>query len=199
MQRVAPRSAVAPLAALALAALALAAVTLVACVQPVPLVIETSSGAVVPLVPWTATLGTPVAVAHDTATTGTSAGTDGDTNAPTLSGTVTLAPGGSSRETRATLILAGGAPAAEYLWYVHLGRCGFDHGILNGPAAYPPIAVDRDGHGTAMVLLPFTLPTSGRYFVSVHEWDAPPSVAVACGNLTREGESAAGAAIARTP
>lgn len=140
-----------------------------ACVQPPALVVEGASGEI-PLESWTASLA--------------SAGAAEPTH---LTGTVTLAPGNSIRETRAMLTLAGGTPHAVYPWYVQLGECGNDRGVLASLIAYPPIAVDSSGHAMATVTLPFTLPTSGRYFVSVRRSETDVSTVIACGNLTRTG------------
>jgi hypothetical protein len=148
-----------------LTVLALPALTLLACVQRPALVIETSSGDVVTLESWTATLIAPSAE---------------------IRGTATLAPGVTFRETRATITLAGAAPLAVLAWYVQLGECGHDRGILAGPMAYTPIIVNGNGDGTASVMLPFTVPMGGQYFVSVHRSESESSPVVACGNLTKD-------------
>ena len=142
-----------------------------ACVQPPALVVEDASGETVPLQSWSADL-TPTGPAD-------SAG---------LRGNVLLVPGNSIRETRAVLTLTGGTPKAIYPWYVQLGDCANDRGVLASLMIYPPIAVDASGQAAATVTLPFTLPTSGRYFVSVRRSEADVSTVIACGNLTR-GES----------
>lgn len=147
-----------------LTALALPAFTLLACVQPPALVIETSSGDVVPLESWTAALSAPSAE---------------------IRGTATLAPGVTYRETRATVTLSGAAPRAVHAWYVQLGECGHDRGILVGPQAYAPIVADVHGEGRSIVTLPFTVPTNGHYFVTVRQSESYASPVVACGNLTR--------------
>ena len=143
-------------------ALALPALTL-ACVQRPPLVVETSTGDIIRLESWTAMLASPAA----------------------LQGTATLAPL-TYRETVATISVSGGAPNAVHAWYVQLGECGRDLGILAGPQAYAPVVVDQQGEGTTTVTLPFTVPTSGRYFVTVRAADTERSAVVACGNLTRD-------------
>ncbi len=141
---------------------ALPALTLLACVQPPALVIDTPRG-VVPLEPWRASLSAP----------------SGD-----IRGTATLAPV-TYRETEATLTLAGAIPRTTHAWYVQVGECGYDRGILAGPMAYAPIKVDGQGDGTATVVLPFTVPTTGQYFVSVHGSESESSPVIACGNLTK--------------
>jgi hypothetical protein len=148
-----------------LATLGLPAFTLLACVQRPALMIETSSGDVVPLETWTATLAAPTTQ---------------------LRGTAMLAPGATYRETQATLTLSGGTPSAVHAWFVQLGQCGHDHGILVGPYAYTPIAIDAQGEGRAMVTLPFTVPTSGHFFVSVRQSDSDEAPVIACGNLTKQ-------------
>ena len=148
-----------------LAALGLPALILLACVQRPALVIETPTGDVVPLESWTATLSAP---------------------STAMRGTATLSPGGTYRETLATITLHGAAPHAVHAWYVQLGECRQDVGILAGPQAYPPVAIDADGNGSSSVTLPFTVPTSGPYSVSVRQSNSQVSSAVACGNLTKD-------------
>jgi hypothetical protein len=148
-----------------LAALGLPALTLLACVQRPALVIETSTGDVVPLEAWTATLSA------------SSAG---------MRGTATLSPGVTHREALASITISGATPAAVHGWYVQLGECGADRGILIGPQAYTPVTVDAQGAGTSTVRLPFTVPTSGHYFVSVRQGESEHSPVVACGNLTKD-------------
>jgi hypothetical protein len=157
----------------ALAALGLPALTLFACVQQAPPVVETPEGPM-PLETWTATL-TP--------------------RATQLQGTAVLAPGATIRESNATLTVSGGTPNAIHAWYVQLGECGYDLGILSGPQAYTPIAIDAQGEGRSMVTLPFTVPTRGHYFVTVRESDSEAARVIACGNLTK-GQPAAGPTVA---
>jgi hypothetical protein len=147
-----------------LTALGLPALTLLACVQRPALMIETASGDVVPLESWTATLAA---------------------SSSDLRGTATLAPGVTFRETQATITVSGATPLAMHGWYVQLGECGHDRGILVGPQAYAPIVVDGHGEGRSVVTLPFTVPTGGHYFVTVRQSDSETSPVVACGNLTK--------------
>ena len=160
-----------------LATFGLVALTLLACVQPQPLVIETATGDVVPLEAWTGTL------------TSVSTG---------IKGTATLSPGNTYRETLASLSLTGATPGAVHGWYVHLGECGHDRGILAGLYPYPPVTVDAEGAGRATATLPFTVPTSGHFSVSVRQSDSDVASAVACGNLTK-GQPAGGQTIAVAP
>jgi hypothetical protein len=148
-----------------LAALGLVALTLLACVQRPLLVVETSTGEVVPLEAWTATL------------TSTSAG---------LTGSATLASGVTYRETLATLSVSGATPGAVHGWFVQLGQCGQNRGILAGSQAYPALTVDANGAGTSIVTLPFTVPTTGHFSVSVRQSGSDASSVVACGNLTKD-------------
>jgi hypothetical protein len=161
-----------------LSALGLPALSLLACVQRPALVIETSSGDVVRLEAWTATL----------------AGSSAD-----MRGTATLSPGVTFRETRASITIAGATPRAVHGWYVQLGECGHNRGILAGPMAYTPITVDGRGNGAASVMLPFTVPTSGQYFVSVRGSESESSSVIACGNLTKDRSIGSPTIVARTP
>lgn len=139
-----------------------------ACVQPPPLVVYSATGEVVPLEAWSADL---------------------IVNAPAessaLRGSVQLLPGNTIRETRALVSLTGGTPNAVHPWYVQLGECSNDRGILAGPLAYPPITLDGSGAATATLTLPFTPPTSGRYFVSVRRSESDVTTVLACGNFVK--------------
>ena len=154
----------------ALTALGLPALTLFACVQQAPPTIEGPSGERIPLETWTATLAPP------------------ETQ---LRGTAVLAPGATIRETLATVTLSGGTPNAVHAWYVQLGECGYNLGILAGPQAYTPIAIDAQGDGRSTVTLPFTVPTQGHYFVTVRQSDSEAARVIACGNLTKDRPAAA--------
>ena len=145
-------------------ALGVLTLALLACVQPPPMVIETSTGDVVPLTSWSATLSSP---------------------AGKLRGTATLAPGATYRETQATVTLSGATPRDAHAWYVQLGECGHDRGILVGPQVYAPIVIDDQGEGRSIVMLPFTVPTNGHFFVTVRRSESEASPVVACGNLTK--------------
>lgn len=138
------------------------ALTIVACVQPPALVIETPEGDVVRLETWSATLS------------------------GALHGTVTLAPGVTYRETLATITVNGATPRAVHAWFVQLGECGNERGILAGLQPYTPLTADEHGAATASVALPFTVPTAGQYSVTVRQSAWENSSAVACGNLTKD-------------
>jgi hypothetical protein len=150
----------------------LAACLLSSCVQRPPLVVQSASGEIVPLESWTADLSANAAL-----------------DSSGLKGTAMLVPGSNIRETQAMVTLAGGTPDAVYPWYVQLGDCGNDRGVLASLMAYPPIALDRSGQATTTVTLPFTLPTRGRYFVSVRRSETEVSTVIACGNLTKASDS----------
>ena len=136
--------------------------TLAACVQPPAMVIETTTGDVVPLETWSATLS------------------------GALHGTVTLAPGVTHRETLATITVSGATPRAVHGWFVQLGECGHERGILAGLQPYTPLTADEQGTATASVALPYTVPTTGEYSVAVLQSEMVNSSPVACGNLTKD-------------
>jgi hypothetical protein len=156
-----------PARALSQGALLVVIYALSACVQPPQLMVQSATGDVVPLEAWTASL--------ESSATGSGSA---------LHGSAMLVPGESIRETQAVVTLAGGTPRAVYPWYVQLGECGNDRGVLAGLMAYPPIVIDESGLARVSVTLPFTLPTSGRYFVSVRQSETAVSTVIACGNLT---------------
>jgi hypothetical protein len=99
---------------------------------------------------------------------------------------VTLAPGASYRETLATITLAGATPRGVHGWYVQLGECGHERGILAGLQPYTPLAADEQGNVATSIALPFTVPTEGQYSVSVRQSEMVNSSAVACGNLVKD-------------
>jgi hypothetical protein len=107
-----------------LAALALPALTMLAWVQRPALVIESSSGDVIRLESWTATLSG---------------------SSTEMRGTASLSPGNSYRETLATITLYGAAPRAQHAWYVQMGECRRDVRILAEPQPYLPIEGRRPG------------------------------------------------------
>ena len=136
--------------------------TLAACVQRPAMVIETSTGDVVPLETWSATLS------------------------GALHGTVTLAPGVTYRETLATITISGATPRAVHGWYVQLGECGHERGVLAGLQPYTPLTANDQGAAAASVALPYTVPTAGDYSVAVLQSEMANSSPVACGNLTKD-------------
>ena len=91
------------------------------------------------------------------------------------------------RETLATITISGATPRAVHGWYVQLGGCGHERGVVAGMEPYPPLTADEHGTATASVALPFTVPTEGEYSVTVRQSDWVHSSGVACGNLTKDG------------
>jgi hypothetical protein len=153
-------------------AFAFALSLLSACVQRPPLVVQTATGEIVPLEAWTADL-----VANARVDSGA------------LTGSVSLLPGNTVRETQALVTLQGGSPNAVHPWFVQMGACDNDLGILAGQLAYPPIALDGNGNARVSFTLPFTPPTSGHYFVTVRRSEREVSTVVACGNLVKATDS----------
>jgi hypothetical protein len=155
-----------------LAALAATAIALAACA---PTQYASFAGGAIEMTRWTATLAAP-----------SGAGRAGSVTSPSVTGTATVMPGDSISLTRATLRISGATPGSSYPWHVHLGRCGEDKGIVGISSMYTPVVVGADGRGEATVILPYTTPNQGEFFVEVH----PPgrvSGVVACGNLTMSG------------
>ena len=150
-----------------LAALAATAIALAACA---PTQYSSSAGGQIDWARWTATLAAPPDGAGPAA--------------PSVTGTATLAPGDSISLTRATVQISGATPGASYPWGVHLGRCGEDKGIVGISSMYRPIAVGADGRGEATVVLPYTTPNQGEFFVTVRAPGRASGV-VACGNLAQ--------------
>ena len=100
-----------------------------------------------------------------------------------VAGSAMLMPGGGNTESSVNLSVTGSTSGASHPWHLHRGSCSNDMGIVGSPDAYPMVGVGADGSGRVMIGLPFAIPTSGNYFVSVHQ-SAQNMAQVACGNLT---------------
>lgn len=100
-----------------------------------------------------------------------------------IGGSAMLMPGGSNMESSANVSVRGSTSGSAHPWHLHRGSCSNDMGIVGSPDAYPTVGVGADGSGRVMIGLPFAIPTSGSYFVSVHR-SAQDMAQVACGNLT---------------
>ncbi len=100
-----------------------------------------------------------------------------------VSGTASLAPGGSATQSSVDVAVTGSTSGATHPWHLHRGSCSNDMGIVGSPSSYPTLGIGADGTGRVMVGLPFAIPTSGSYFVSVHQ-SAENMTRIACGNLT---------------
>lgn len=165
-------------------AFACAALALVACGPPRQVEIDAGQLEIGPR--WTALLTPPgdtaarvslprdSAAAQQTPLTGVRVG-----------GSATVVPGDGIAQTRAVVSVFGVTPGAVLPWHVHLGRCGDDRGILGQPAQYAPITIAQNGQGEAMVVLPFSAPVTGDFFVSVHASPSNLQTIVACGNLAK--------------
>lgn len=147
------------------------AVALVACAQRQ---VEVDTGDVGLDSRWIATLA-PVAARDSAAITGATT--------VTLGGRASMMRGGSLVETRAMLSLFGAAPGSTHAWHIHLGSCGNDRGVIGSPELYTPVVVGNDGRGDITITLPFTTPTSGEFFVDVHDSSSASRI-VACAPLT---------------
>jgi hypothetical protein len=82
-----------------------------ACVQPAPLTVESASGEIARLEAWSATLVS-----------------SGDSTE--LRGTAIVALGRTIAETQAHVRVTGAVPNAVHPWYLQLGDCGNDRGVL---------------------------------------------------------------------
>ena len=153
-----------------LAALAATTAALAACA---PTQYASSAGGEIERTRWTASLGAPQGAASAAA-------------APRVTGTAVVMPGDSISLTRATVRISGATAGASYPWSVHLGRCGDDRGIVGISSMYTPVVAGADGSGEATVILPYTTPNAGEFFVQVRASGGAPG-AVACGNLTLTG------------
>jgi hypothetical protein len=113
-----------------------------------------------------------------------SSGSAAATNAaPAITGTARIMPDTQLGQTVATVTISNATPGAVYPWFVELGRCGSDLGILGAEQWYSPVTIGPDGTGTATVHLASGTPITGSYFVSVRASPSARGQIVACGNL----------------
>ncbi len=116
---------------------------------------------------WHATLASPATLA----------------GAVQMSGTATMAPGSSSRNTTVTLSLANASPGGVHPWELHYGQCGADGGVFGSSSSYKPIEIGDDGRATASARIAQQTPIAGSYFVSVQASAGNAETTIACGNL----------------
>ena len=152
--------------------LAILAATVTALAACAPTQYGSSAAGAIETTRWTAALGAP-----------SGAAAAGDAASPRVTGTATVMPGDSISVTRATVRISGATPGESYPWHLHLGRCGEDRGIVGISSMYTPVVAGADGKGEATVVLPYTTPNQGEFFVEVHGPGRAPGI-VACGNLT---------------
>ena len=100
-----------------------------------------------------------------------------------VSGSASLAPGGSNTQSSVNVAITGSTSGSVHPWHLHRGSCSNDMGIVGSPTSYPTLGIGADGTGRVMIGLPFAIPTSGSYFVSVHH-SAENMTRIACGDLT---------------
>jgi len=149
-----------------------------ACASSPRAVANTSS--VGPAPRWTATLATsPV----DTLTA--SAAMRALMSTP-ITGTVALTPVPGDTTFTANIHIAGARPGEVYPWYVHIGKCGVQRGVVGSFNIYPPIHTGPDGTGTASASIPFPLPGDATWSVSVFPSPSELETAIACGDLTKK-------------
>ena len=139
-----------------------------------------SARSVSPTPRWTATLATP---AYDTVTS--SAEMRALMSTP-ITGTAALTPMNGDTTFAATISVAGARPGEVYPWYVHIGKCDTQRGVVGELNMYPPITAGPDGTGTARATIPFPLPNDATWSVSVFPSPSQLETAVACGDLTKK-------------
>lgn len=128
---------------------------------------------------WTATLTTP---AYDTVTS--SAALRALMSTP-ITGTATITPLSDRQSFTAAIHIAGGQPGTVYPWYVHIGKCGTERGVVGEFRMYPPITAGPDGTGSATATIPFPLPDDSPWSVSVFPSASQLETVIACGDLTK--------------
>ena len=100
-----------------------------------------------------------------------------------MTGQISMAPAEAAGNTHVVLLLANASPGGLHPWQVHRGQCGADEGVFGTPENYNALKVDDSGRSSVTANVPLTMPSDGRYFVSVGASAANSSTIVACGNL----------------
>lgn len=158
------------------ALLAATALALTACARS-PRAVPENQGPAGPR--FTATLSTP---AYDTVTS--SAALRAIMATP-ITGTATVTPAGDGNAFAASISIAGAQPGTVYPWYVHIGDCSNQRGVVGELQMYPPITAGPDGTGKATATIPFPLPRNAAWSVSVFPSQTQLETVIACGNLKR--------------
>lgn len=102
-----------------------------------------------------------------------------------VSGTATATPTADGAGTDVVVTIDGDTPGATRPWHVHAGSCAKAGPVLGGARAYPPMTIDRSGHGTASATIAMALSDTGSYYVNLHDAAAAMGVIVACGDLQK--------------
>ncbi|HEX5435581.1 MAG TPA: hypothetical protein VFW98_00375 [Gemmatimonadaceae bacterium] len=129
---------------------------------------------------WRATLATP---SIDTVTA--SPASRAILAAP-ITGSASVLPNEGGDTFSATITIAGAHPGGSYPWYVHLGTCDTQRGVVGETSMYPPVQVGSDGTGTATATIPFPVPNRSDWSVSVFSSASDIQTAIACGDLTKK-------------
>ncbi len=150
-----------------------------------------------------------LAAAAGCAPTYTTAGTSGETPAPsasssadmagmvhysanlaamngsTVHGTAMVHSMNAGQET-VEVQISGGTPGATYPWHIHTGSCsdGMTPIVGNG-SLYTALGTSGDGTAAVTTTIPITLDQTQRYHVNVHASPTDMGTIVACGDLTR--------------
>ena len=98
-------------------------------------------------------------------------------------GSAAVRPAQNPSESQATVMLSNATPNATHPWHIHAGTCGSDGGIVGPATSYKPLVVDASGKAEVSIILPFSTPTQGDYFVNVHKSPTELGTIIACGPL----------------
>jgi hypothetical protein len=109
----------------------------------------------------------------------------GAMNGSTVHGTATVHSMAADQQT-VNVQISGGTPGATYPWHIHTGSCsdGMTPVVGNG-ALYTALGTSGDGTASVTVTIPVTLDPNQRYHVNVHASPTDMGTIVACGDLTR--------------
>ena len=100
-----------------------------------------------------------------------------------MTGQISMAPAENAGNTHVVLLLANASPGGLHPWQVRRGQCGMDEGVFGTPENYNALKVDESGRSSVTANVPLSMPSDGRYFVSVGASAANAQTIVACGNL----------------
>jgi len=106
-------------------------------------------------------------------------------NGSTVHGTATVHSMAAGQQT-VQLQISGGTPGATYPWHIHTGSCadGMTPVVGNG-ASYTALGTSGDGTASLTATIPVTLDPNQRYHVNVHASPTDMGTIVSCGDLTR--------------
>jgi hypothetical protein len=101
-----------------------------------------------------------------------------------IAGLAMMLPGPRMSETTVQVAVVNAIPGQQHAWHIHHGACESGGKIAGPSSEYPPLVASGSGKAGVRALLPFTVPTSGRFHIDVHA-SLTSTAVIACGDLNR--------------